>query len=242
MAAGLTFGDAGHRNPPDLLPRAPPPADLGHRDGVGAEQALHAGQPTTGPIGGRRLAAPEAELAPGGGGDLVGGDDEAHHPAGGPAGGGPVEPPVELPAHPVGHGRRAERTLVAPHPFVDLALVGLGGDHDPAAGQPVGVEPGQQLLGQALGHEGGHVDALGGRVEVGGHLEVSGRRCGGGGSFVEAAGQPVGDAPVGTEAGHHVGGVERPERPQGAQAQADEHVGEVGTVEHAHRERGEEPR
>ena len=60
-----------------------------------------------------------------------------------------------------------------------------------------------------------------------------------GGPLVEAPGQPVGDPTVGAEAGHHVGGVEGGEGSEGAQPEADEHVDEVGPVEHRDGQRGQ---
>ena len=90
-------------------PAAAPP--LGHPHRLGAEQALHPGQRPGRPIarldGVDRPGPPaEGELAAAGGHDLVGRQPQPGQPGGGTVGPG-VQPPVELPAHPVGDGQGA---------------------------------------------------------------------------------------------------------------------------------------
>ena len=75
------------RHQGDLLGRAPAAPPLGHGDRVGAEQALHPGHGPAGPLVGRGLAAPEPELATGGGHDLVGHQAQQGDAAGGAVGG-----------------------------------------------------------------------------------------------------------------------------------------------------------
>ena len=92
-------------------PAAAPP--LGHPHRLGAEQALHPGQRPGGPVArldgvDRPGAAPEAELAAAGRHDLVGRQPQPGQPGRGAVGAPAVQPPVELPAHPVGDGQRGE--------------------------------------------------------------------------------------------------------------------------------------
>ena len=85
-----------------------------------------------------------------------------------------------------------------------------------AAGQAEMVEAVDQLVGQGLGGEGGHVDPVGRRVEPGGHAEVGRGAAGAPGVLVEAGGQ-AGPPPgaLGPEAGRQVGrGPGRPESPR----------------------------
>ena len=58
--------------------------------------------------------------------------------------------------------------------------------------------------------------------------------------LVEAAGQAGGAGPLGAEAGGQVGGGQGGQVAEGAQAEADQEVGQVGAVEGGHRVRGQE--
>ena len=106
---GDVVGRHGHQVDPLGRPPATPP--LGHPHGVDAEQALDPGQRPGRPVAGLDgvdrpgAAGAEGELAAAGRHDLVGCQPQPGQPGGRTVGPG-VQPPVELPAHPVGDGQR----------------------------------------------------------------------------------------------------------------------------------------
>ncbi len=110
-----------------------------------------------------------------------------------------LQPSVELPARPFGHGRGSEPAFVPPQPHEMLTVLGLGLDRDAGAGKTAIVEPFLQLVGQGLGDERGVIDTLSGRIELGQDREI-----GRDGTFVEQP--PL--APVGEPM------RERAERPE----------------------------
>jgi hypothetical protein len=150
------------------------------------------------------------------------------HPAGGGTGNG-------IGARGTAGGGDGEGGVVAPDSGEGLALVGPGFDAEAGAGQAEAVETGDQLVGQGLGGEGGDVDPVGGRVELGRHAEVGWGAAGSLGVLVEAAGQAGGAGALGAEAGGQVGARQGGQVAEGAQAEVDQQVGEVGAVEGGHR-------
>ena len=191
------------RDQTHAIGRAPSPSHCRGHDRLGAEHPLQADEGAAGPLGRGAVAAPEAELAAVIGMDLVG--HEAQERDAGRDGAGSGQPAVELPAHPLGEHGRGEGAVVAPQAGEVLAVLGLGFDAHPRAGQ---AAPGQacvQRVGQGLGREGGDVDPLGGRVELGAHLQVGRGQASGHRSLVEPRGQTVGAQAVGPEATHDRG-------------------------------------
>src|SRR5512132_3683443 len=244
-------------------------AEAGGVDRFGAEEALDAGEGAGRALFGLGLLAPEAGLAAQVGNDLVGRQRQAGERSGEVAG-PPGQPAVELPPDPLGHGRghpsrrthgaQAGRSaegrpgdgvgaggagwggggVVAPDAGEGLALVGLGFDAEAGAGQAEPVEAGDQLVGQGLGGEGGDVDPVGRGVELGRHAEVGWGAASSLGVLVEAAGQAGGAGALGAEAGGQGGPWQGGQVAEGAQAEADQQVGEVGAAEGGHREGGQE--
>ena len=146
-----------------------------------AEHPLHPGEHAAGAIGRGRVAAPEPELAAGGGQHLVGHQPQQHETAGREVVDRPVvahlrrEPALELPANARRQRRRGERAFVAPAPSQPLTPLGLGLDHHPCARETERPESRHESLGQRLGRERGGLDVHGGWIELGG-LDELGRR------------------------------------------------------------------
>jgi hypothetical protein len=118
-------------------------------------------------------------------------------------------------------------------------VVGLGFDAQASAGEAEVVEAGDQLVGQGLGGEGGDVDPVGRGVELGRHAEVGWGAAGASWVLVEAGGQAGGAGAFGAEAGGQVDAGQGGQVAEGAQAEADQQVGEVGAVDGRHRVGGE---
>ena len=147
-----------------------------------AEHPLHPGEHAPGAVGRGRVAAPEPELAAGGGQHLVRHQPQQHETAGRElvdrpvvAGGVRREPALELPADARRQRRRGERPLVAPAPGQPLTPLGLGLDHHARARETERPESRHELLGQRLGRERSGLDVHGGWIELGG-LDELGRR------------------------------------------------------------------
>ena len=152
------------RHPAHPLHRRAPAC--GHRgdDRVGTEHPLHPGERAPGAVGGRGVTAPEPELAPGGGAEVVGHQPQQRH-----------DPAVTVSV--VNHAsscqrtrvderRRRERALVTPAAREPLAVLGLGLHDHAGAAQPERVEPAEHPVGEHLRRERGFVDACRGRVEL----------------------------------------------------------------------------
>ena len=154
-------------------------------------------------------------------------------------------PGLELPADPLDHRRHAEPVGALPHPLAALAVVGLGGDHQPGAHQAVGRQPRPEVAGQLAGDEHERVGLLHRLLEhlldaPAGRRIVRVRRA-----RVAAAGDAVGERAGMAEAGEHVGRRQGGEVAEAADAepgeQVDERVVEPGDGgQQAHRQRGEE--
>src|SRR5215216_5301572 len=247
-ARGWGTGDQGVWGEGDAVGRVAAAAEAGGVDRFGAEEALDACQGPGRALFGLGLLAPEPELAATVEDDLVGGQGQAGERSGEVA--GPPGRTGRTGAGPPGGGRGdgvgaggagcGGGGVVAPDSGEGLALVGLGFDAEAGAGQAEPVEAGDQLVGQGLGGEGGGVDPVGRGGELGRHAEVGRGAAGSLGVLVEAAGQAGGPGALGAEAGGQVGPWQGGQDAEGAQAEADQQVGEVGAVEGGHREGGQE--
>ena len=145
---GLAELDRGGRHQRQLLARPPPPRHSGTRT------ASSPTWPSTGPRRGPparrpRCCLPRSPSWRPWSGTTSSGTRRTRvmPPVGRRRTGGP---PFELPADPVGDGRRGEARLVAPDALMALAVLGLDRDQHLRADQPVGRQGGVEPVGQRL--------------------------------------------------------------------------------------------
>lgn len=123
-----------------------------------------------------------------------------------------------------------------------LTTVGLGLDGDTDAGQTISRQGGMQLVGERLRCEGTTVDAFRCRLEHPGDGKVRGRATKVGGMIVDTGGKTVSELTVATETTDHITGGEGSEVTEGAEAEANQDIGERRTIERRDRERPEKGR
>jgi hypothetical protein len=119
-------------------------------------------------------------------------------------------------------------------------MLGLDLDAQARAGETKPLEAIDELVGKRLGGEGRDVDPGDGWIELGRDLELRQRPAARTGMLVQAAGQPVRQHALGSEASGDGGAGQRRQVTEGEQAQADEQIGEFRTLQDLDAERGEE--
>ena len=210
---------------------------LGHSHRLWAELTLETGRHATCSLVDLGLTAPEPQLAAPSGYDLVGNEGYPDDATRGPRDRRPVEPPVELPPNPIGHGRRTESPLMAPQPNQLFSVLGLGLDGHPGAGHTLGRQPTMKFLGQRASTESDPIDAVGRRIDLGAHRPVGRLQTGIRRPLVKAASQSVSGPALVAESSEHVGRGQIGEGAQGAQAKPLHDITEIVPIEHRHRER-----
>ena len=221
------------RDPPHALDGGPPTDRHRGDHRVGPEHPLHPGERAPGPVTGRGVAAPEAELAPGGRHHHVGREAQQGQATGDDVVAGRARFPVTLPgsASAVSHASSCQRTrvakrggreraFVAPAPGEPLAVLGLGFHHHLAARHPQLVESREEAVGEHLRRERGFVDAGRGRIELDGLHELGRHRRGDEIVLRRATCETVRTRAGHTEAREHRGVGKCGEVGEGAQAES----------------------
>jgi hypothetical protein len=119
-------------------------------------------------------------------------------------------------------------------------MLGLDLDAEARAGETQSLEAIDELVGKRLGGEGRDVDPGDGWIELGRDLELWQRPAARTRMPVQAAGQPMRQHTLGSEACGDGGAGQRRQVAEGEQAQADEQIGELRTFQDLDAERGEE--